>query len=168
MPAHGRRRLRARAVDPPARPPDAHAALGSIVASARATYGENLVALAVFGSFARGTATAASDLDLLVVLRRRPGGRLACLESFRPVEAATDLDVSPVFRTPEDLAAGFPLMLEMAEDAKILYDPSAVLTDALGRLRRRLRELGARRVPYKGAWYWDLKPDFRPGEVVEL
>jgi predicted nucleotidyltransferase len=30
-----------------------------------ATYGERLIALAVFGSWARGEATSASDLDLL-------------------------------------------------------------------------------------------------------
>lgn len=168
MGAEGRRRPRRKAVDPPARPADPRAALRAVVTSARATYGDDLVALAVFGSYGRGTATASSDLDLLVVLRRRPGGRWACLESFRPVEAATDFDLSPVFRTPEDLAAGFPLMLELVEDAKILYDPSKVLTDALQHLRLRLQELGARRIPYKGAWYWDLKPDFRPGEVVQL
>jgi hypothetical protein len=32
-----------------------------------------------------------------------------------------------------------------------------------------MRALGSRRVYLAdGSWYWDLKPDFRPGEVVEL
>lgn len=131
-------------------------------------YGDNLAALAVFGSHGRGTATEESDLDLLVVLHSRPGGRFACLESFRGVDTATGMDLSPVFRTVQDLAAGFPLMLDMVHDAKILHDPEGVLAGALGRLRERLEELGARRVPYRGAWYWDLKPDFRPGEVIRL
>jgi len=39
----------------------------------------------------------------------------------------------------------------------------------LERLRRRLRELGARRVvvPGKG-WYWILKPDAEFGEVIRI
>jgi hypothetical protein len=31
-----------------------------------------------------------------------------------------------------------------------------------------LHELGARRVRLGSAWYWDLKPDFKPGEVFDL
>jgi predicted nucleotidyltransferase len=136
-------------------------------------YGDNLVALAVFGSVGRGSPSPASDVDLLVVLGRRPGGRFACLESFEAVErrleeAGLRLDLSPVFRTVEDLAAGFPLLLDMVEDARILFDREGVLAAALERLRARLKALGARRIPYKGSWYWDLKPDYKPGEVFRL
>jgi hypothetical protein len=31
-----------------------------------------------------------------------------------------------------------------------------------------LAHLGARRVWLGNAWYWDLKPDYRPGDVFEL
>jgi hypothetical protein len=32
-----------------------------------------------------------------------------------------------------------------------------------------MAELGSRRVELAdGSWYWDLKPDWRPGEVVDL
>lgn len=136
-------------------------------------YGARLVALAVFGSYGRGAAREDSDLDLLIVLRDKPRGRFACWSTFAPVETALAqqgiaVDLSPVFRSPEELQRGFPLMLDMTQDAVILYDPHRVLAHALDRLRQRLTELGARRVPYKGSWYWDLHPEAAPGEVVDL
>jgi len=38
----------------------------------------------------------------------------------------------------------------------------------LERVRERLRELGAQRKQPGTVRYWDLKPDFRPGEVIEI
>ena len=36
-------------------------------------------------------------------------------------------------------------------------------------LERRLKALKARKVQLpSGRWYWDLKPDYRLGEVVEI
>jgi len=32
----------------------------------------------------------------------------------------------------------------------------------------RLKELGAKRVERKGSWFWILKPDLKPGEIVVL
>ena len=58
-----------------------------------------------------------------------------------------------------------PLFLDMVEDARILYDPERLLAAYLDRLRARLRELGSRRIWLGNAWYWELKPDLKPGEV---
>jgi len=38
----------------------------------------------------------------------------------------------------------------------------------LARLKRRLDELGARRVWMGRKWYWVLKPDAKFGEVIEI
>ncbi|HWP57484.1 MAG TPA: hypothetical protein VNL14_06340, partial [Candidatus Acidoferrales bacterium] len=51
--------------------------------------------------------------------------------------------------------------LESVNDL-LLYD------SYLQRLRERLARLGARRVWRGNAWYWDLKPDFKPGDVFEI
>jgi len=56
----------------------------------------------------------------------------------------------------------------MVDDARILDDSDGVLAHCLDRLRTRLAELGARRVPHGGGWYWELKPDLQPGEVFRL
>ena len=115
-----------------------------------------------------------SDVDLLIVARDLPRGRLDRVEEFLPVEAnlepllqpadADSITIAPVFKTPAELEAGSPLLLDMVDDARILDDSDGVLD----RLRARLAELGARRVPHGGGWYWELKPDLQPGEVFRL
>lgn len=143
-------------------------------------YGSRLVACAVFGSVGRGTPRQDSDIDLLIVARDLPRGRLRRVEEFLPVEAAIEPDLkaavpvgaaivlSPVFKTPEEFEAGSPLFLDMVEDARILFDPDGFLSRCLEGLRARLQKLGARRIRRGNAWYWDLKPDLKPGEVFTL
>ena len=142
-------------------------------------YGSRLVSLAVFGSVGRGTARPNSDIDVLIVAEGLPDGRIARMQDFTGVERmiAADLadarargvetELSPVFRTPAELAAGSPLLLDMTQDARILVD-RGLLADTLEQLRRRLEALGARRIVRGNAWFWDLKPDYRPGDVFRL
>jgi hypothetical protein len=154
------------------------ALLDRLVVEARAAYGPRLVACAVFGSVGRGTPRGDSDVDVLLVIRGLPRGRMKRLEEFLPVEArlAPDLEVSasapiplsPVFKTPEEVAAGSPLFFDMVEDARVLHDPDGFLAAYLAQLRARLRQLGARRIRRGNAWYWELKPDLKPGEVFTL
>jgi hypothetical protein len=56
----------------------------------------------------------------------------------------------------------------MVEDASILFDRNGFFSKILDRLRARLKELGAKRVWKGNIWYWVLKPDYKPGEVIEL
>lgn len=154
--------------------------LRRLLAEIQTEYGERLVACAVYGSVGRGTPRGDSDVDLLLVARGLPAGRLRRVEEFAPVETRLEallgpagpglapVALSPVFKTPEELEAGTPLLLDMVEDAHILHDPAGVLAARLDRLRARLRALGARRVPHGGGWYWELKPDLAPGEVFTL
>jgi len=54
-------------------------------------------------------------------------------------------------------------------DAEILHDPDAFFEKRLSRLRKKLDELGSKRVFLEdGSWYWILKPDLKPGETFEL
>jgi uncharacterized protein len=152
----------------------------AMLAELRAAYGSRLVACAVFGSVGRGTPRADSDIDVLLVVRGLPRGRLNRVEEFLPVEARLEpllqvvdagsapIALSPVFKTPEEVQAGSPLFLDMVEDARILWDPEGFLAAHLDRLRARLRQLGARRIRRGNAWYWELKPDLKPGEIFAL
>lgn len=146
----------------------------------RGHYGDRLVSLVLYGSAGRGTQGPESDLDVLIVAEALPRGRLARVQDFSPVEAALAprlaemrsrglaTEVSPVFKTPEEVAAGSPLFLDMTEDARILHDRDGFFAAALDRLRARLKALGSRRVWLGNAWYWDLKPGYKPGEEFEL
>lgn len=167
----------------PERPVSRHgdALFAALRAAVVAVYGERLTALAVFGSWARGTATPESDLDLLVVAQSLPPSRMKRVREFRPVEAATETDrglvwgphrpaieLSPVLKTPAELAAGSPLYLDMTLWCVVLFDRDHLLGDYLAGLRARMKALGSTRKTFKGGVFWDYKPDFRPGEVVEL
>lgn len=149
--------------------------------AATAMYGERLIAMAIFGSWARGVATPASDLDLLIVAEPLPPSRMKRVRGFRPVADATqavrscvwsdqnaEVELSPVFKTPVELAAGSPLYLDMTLWQVVLFDRGGVLATFLEGLRGRMQALGSRRIPFKGGAFWDYKPDFRPGDVVEL
>lgn len=154
--------------------------LHDIEAACRHHYGERLVSVAVFGSVGRGTPRPDSDVDLLIVADPLPDGRLARVDDFWPVETALaprrlairraglDGSLSPVFKTPDEIRRGSPLLFDMTSDARYLYDRDAFLAGALARTSARLRALGARRMWRGNAWVWDLKPDFTPGEVFEL
>ena len=68
------------------------------------------------------------------------------------------------------MAAETPwLLLEVQDHGLILYDPQGVLARKLDAVRQRMRELGTKKVMMDdGSWYWDIKPDWKPGEVFEL
>ena len=141
-------------------------------------YGERLVSLVIFGSYGRGTARPDSDIDLLIVADPLPDGRMRRVDEFEeverrlgsllPAEVGTAPPLSPVFKTPSEAGRGSPLFLDMTEDARILFDREGFFARRLDRLRQRLAELGSRRIWLGNAWYWDLKPDYKPGEEFEL
>jgi len=156
-------------------------ALETEVAEAvRAVYGERLVSLVVFGSVGRRSPRPGSDMDLLLVCEPLPRGRPARVEEFRSVEkrlaaclekmnaSGLRVELSPVFKTPAEAQRGSPLFLDMVEDGRVLFDRGGFMQGVLRRLAARLEALGARRVRRGNAWFWDLKPDFRVGEVFDL
>jgi hypothetical protein len=77
-------------------------------------------------------------------------------------------EVSVILKTPEEAARITPLYLDLTEDAHILYEREPFLSAILEGLRERLKALGAQRKRQGAFHYWDLKPDFQPGEVIEL
>ena len=143
-------------------------------------YGSRLVSVVVFGSVARQTCRNDSDVDVLIIAEGLPTGRMKRVEEFSVIEErlepflkslrdeGIDTCISPVFKTPEEAEKKSPLFLDMVEDAVILFDREDFFFNILEKLRNRLRELGAKRRWMANAWYWDLKPDYRPGEVIEL
>lgn len=138
--------------------------------------GERLRSVVLFGSVARGQATLGSDIDVLVVAdgfpRRLADRRRPLLEEWERVRAEQCLppvEWNLVTKSPEEARYHSPLYLDMVEDAILLVDRDRFFQTVLEEMRDRMRELGSRRVFLEdGSWYWDLKPDFRFGEVVEI
>lgn len=151
-----------------------------IVSAILAVYGDRLISIVLYGSVARGTMRHDSDVDLLIVADALPDGRLNRVREFEAVEESlkegfsraagrgVHTSLSPIFKTPREVLGGSPIFLDMVEDARVLYDRNEFFAQALSRLHEKLTRLGAKRVWKGNAWYWDLKPDYRPGEVFEL
>ena len=154
--------------------------LQPLLEAVRTHYGERLISVVLFGSVARESAGPGSDVDILIVADPLPQGRLKRVAEFEVVESALagplaelardgmDVLLSPVFKTSEEVRLGSPLFLDMVREGRILFDRDDFMHKYLEALRASLEALGARRVEYRGSWYWDLKPGYRKGDVIDL
>jgi hypothetical protein len=134
------------------------------------------MSLVLFGSVARGEARPSSDIDLLVVadgfprsLAERRRWLLDEWTRLRRERGLAAVDWNLVTKTPDEARYHSPLYLDIVEDGILLFDRDGFLQSILDAMRTRMGVLGSRRVYLSDrSWYWDLKPDFRFGEVVEL
>lgn len=145
---------------------------------------EKLLSVAVFGSVARGTARfPQSDIDVLIILkdveRSSFGERIKLTmnaeeQLSRTEEYAKFKDtygrrpnIQEIILAPSELKAHPPILLDLTTDIIILYD-KGILNEEIDKVRKKLRELGARKVEREGSWFWILKPDLKLGEKVEI
>ena len=75
--------------------------------------------------------------------------------------------IQEVIITQEELKAHPPILLDLTMDMVILHD-KGILSEEIDRIRKRLRELGAKKIKHMDSWFWILKPDLKLGEAVEL
>lgn len=141
--------------------------------------GENLVSLVLYGSVARGDYRPDSDVDLLVVCETLPSNRWQRWDPILAVEERLRQEfsgpgsaplpyLSIILKDRREAAYHSPLYLDLTEDARILLDRGGFFEGVLEEIRLRLKALGSQRKFLGEGWYWDLKPDLKPGEVVEI
>jgi HEPN domain-containing protein/predicted nucleotidyltransferase len=105
----------------------------------------NVKAMVLFGSWAKGTATADSDVDLLIVAdginpkRHRRGTEIARIKRSLP---GLTLDV--LLHTMEEVISNFvnhnPLFLDVAEDGRIILDNTEFLQNLISQTRDYIRQ----------------------------
>lgn len=140
-----------------------------------------LTSLALYGSVARGTAGENSDIDLLIVSNDFSGSIGKRIEVLSKLEERLEEELTWLTRhgiytgfsfyplTEEEASRKPLLLIDMTEDAIILYDKDRFLERVLSELRADLLRLGAKRVfTDKVNWYWDLKPDYKFGEEMTI
>lgn len=143
--------------------------------------GDDLVSVVLYGSRARGTAGKESDVDLLVVTdtsrsdartleaRVHESLRPACEEAFKLyLETGENPCPTPLVKSMEQAQNFSRVYLDMLEEGKILYDKGDFIRHVFDGFRKKLTQLGARRLWFGDKWVWDLKPDYKPGDVIEL
>jgi hypothetical protein len=156
------------------------AVLRRILKLLQENFKDDLLACALFGSIARGEATPNSDIDLLVIHRKDHQDRVkefskVVLELRKTDEYQMLLrqgflpEPYPIFLDEEWLKKHPWILLDILDHGVILFDPREILKEELKSLKRSLEELGSYKVNLPdGTWYWVLKPDWRPGEVIQL
>lgn len=135
-----------------------------------------LTSLAVYGSVARGTAKENSDIDLLTFISNSFSGsigkridmlyrlerKLKELTWLRKHGIYTGFSFYPL--TEEEASRKPLLLIDIIEDAVILYDEDRFLEKVLTEFKAELLRLDARRVFIdRDNWYWNLKPDYKFG-----
>jgi predicted nucleotidyltransferase len=147
----------------------------AVVGKLNEKFGDNLAAVALFGSAARCEADERSDLDFLVVLRGIPKGLQRRYEVYEPIhEAVTmqsrqtdvtviDLDEEFIMNTDVEIT---PLMLNIASDALILYDPEGKLASFVEHVLKLIQVAGLERYRTRdGKYGW--KPKYGVLRAVE-
>ena len=149
---------------------------------ARVFFGDRLISMCLYGSVARGNATPESDIDVLVIAENLPRDVGLRIRETRPIHEALRRSepyrklrsqgrsafVADTFLTPDEAKTHPPLLLDLTEDAAAIYDKNGFLESILEDMRGRLRSLGAKKITTKKGYYWILKPDANPNEVVEI
>ncbi len=141
----------------------------------RKRFGDNLISLVLYGSVARGTAKDESDIDLLIILKDAPAAYYERLEPVIEIELQMRevSGVPPIFSSlilsKEEAMENRNIFLDMIEDSIILYDEDDFFRNRLKAMKNRLQELGSQKFILKdNTWYWQLKPDMKAGEILEL
>jgi predicted nucleotidyltransferase len=126
----------------------------------RVLFGERLLALAMFGSRARGDARPESDIDLMLIAEALPADPF---ERTRLVRAqgleANDPSVSVRALSPSEYERDIaPIDLDIALDASVLYDRDSYLAQRLDLIRQRIEQAGLIRAPDL-TWSWRRWPN---------
>lgn len=141
---------------------------------------QDIISIVIFGSVARGTARNDSDIDMLILLKRKDE---KMLEKFIEINISSyDWDenqnllnqkiytkIYDIKKTEDELRENPFLLLDIFDHGIIVYDPQQKMKNLLSDLDRKLKGLGAKKIVFEdGKWCWDLKPDWKPGEIVEI
>ncbi len=137
---------------------DFHDLLGPVVRALQQGLGDDLVAIALFGSQTRGQACPESDWDRLVLAENLPPSpwrRLRRVQGMLPLEWRYRIGI--VAHTPAEwFARVTPLALDIALDGIVLYErPQNIFSARLASLRDQISRSGLeRRALGTGEWIW--------------
>ncbi|MBI4330600.1 MAG: nucleotidyltransferase domain-containing protein [Chloroflexi bacterium] len=138
--------------------------LDRIASAFRDDLGDNLIAVVLFGSRARGEARPGSDFDIFIVAKDLPHNFLERMEFLHRPRITVTEGVSVRGKTQKEFESSLrPLYLDIALDGKILFDTDGYMEEKLRRIREIMKEAGLSRIKEQGElmWVWERQP--KPG-----
>lgn len=71
--------------------------------------------------------------------------------------------------TIEEIRKNPLILLNMMDEGSILFQRENCFNELIERMRAVTKKLGSRKIKLPdGSWYWELKPSWKPGEVIEV
>ena len=141
---------------------------------------DGLLSVVLYGSVARGKAKPESDIDLLILYEKEkidlnkifPKIIIEARETneYKKLwENGIYAEVSPYLVTIEELKENPLILLDIMEEGIVLFDKDECFKSLMEKFKEKIKELGSRKVFLPdGSYYWELKPDWKPGEIVEI
>ena len=153
-----------------------------IVEILRESYKERLTSVCLFGSSVRGTLRDGSDIDFLVVIKevkrsyhKRIKEIIPLLDDIRATQEYHEvekfkLNLEPCFLvfTADEIKDHPPILLDISQEGIILFDKENFLRKQLTQVRETLARLGSSKKITPHGHYWMLKPDIKPGEIINI
>jgi len=123
-------------------------------------FGEDLVSVVLFGSYARGTAKEYSDIDLLVVARKLPKDSSQRWQLLKDIRMEILLNhsksIETLLLTPDELRENFwmtsPLFSTLVIGSKILYDTGFFQPE----FQRFVNQIKDEDITYYGERRWEI------------
>jgi hypothetical protein len=140
----------------------------------RKHFGGRLVSVVLYGSAATGRERPDSDVDLFIVLQGELQGAYRRRSLLDPVHEEWERlhpdspFLSTLIKNPEEAARLTPIYFDMVDRRRLLVDRDGFMERVLEDVKKRLDRLGAKRRQIGKVEYWDLKPDYKPGEIFEI
>jgi hypothetical protein len=133
-------------------------------------YGDSLLGLAIFGSYARLENRKNSDLDLLIILKKAPGFSQRIQDFVDNVELELEslaqelyeeedilCELSPYILSKEESLKFQPIYFDLVEHNKIVYDPEGIISHIIESTKNLMVQYGAKKVEYGNFWEWETE-----------
>jgi len=142
---------------------------------------DKICAISVFGSVARDQARDDSDIDMLIIVsgnkEKIRAKKISQIDlkvndwgEFKALmRKGIHTKIFGILKREDELRENPLILLDILDHGKVLYDPRSIMKKILYDFEKKLKELRTKKILFSdGKWCWDLKPDWRPGEIVEI